>query len=106
MLLNPQETRELVTFTEEILNGKLNFLRSDFNVLCCSRRFSYILELQCLEARSSISFHLTNTLDHFNFNKFHKNKFSVYFILVNSCNICTNLYKLMQKLRKHFFSTA
>ena len=106
MLLNPQETGELVTFTEEIPNGKLNYLCSDFNVLCCSRRISYILELQCLEARSSISFHLTNTLDHFNFRKFHKNKFSVYFILANSCNVCANLYKLMEKLRKHFFSTA
>ena len=26
---NPQETADLVTFTEEILNGKLNFLSSD-----------------------------------------------------------------------------
>ena len=26
---NPQETRDLVTFTEEILNGKLYFLRHD-----------------------------------------------------------------------------
>ena len=26
---NPQETAELVTFTEEILNGKLHFLLSD-----------------------------------------------------------------------------
>ena len=25
---NPQETEDLVTFTEEILNGKLHFLRS------------------------------------------------------------------------------
>ena len=25
---NPKETAELVTFTEEILNGKLHFLRS------------------------------------------------------------------------------
>ena len=29
MLTNPQETAGFVTFTEEILNGKLNFLRSD-----------------------------------------------------------------------------
>ena len=28
---NPQETANLVTFTEEILNGKLHFLRSDSN---------------------------------------------------------------------------
>ena len=27
---NPQETADLVTFTEEILNGKLYFLGSDF----------------------------------------------------------------------------
>ena len=26
MWLNPQETADLVTFTEEILNGKLHFL--------------------------------------------------------------------------------
>ena len=26
---NPQETADLVTFTEEILNGKLHFLYSD-----------------------------------------------------------------------------
>ena len=26
---NPQETVDLVTFTEEILNGKLHFLRSE-----------------------------------------------------------------------------
>ena len=29
MKLNPQETADLVTFTEEILNGKLHFLCSD-----------------------------------------------------------------------------
>ena len=28
MWTNPQETSDLVTFTEEILNGKLHFLRS------------------------------------------------------------------------------
>ena len=27
---NPQETSDLVTFTEEILNGKLHFLCSDY----------------------------------------------------------------------------
>ena len=26
---NPQETADILTFTEEILNGKLQFLRSD-----------------------------------------------------------------------------
>ena len=30
MLSNPQETVDLVTFTEEILNRKLHFLRSEF----------------------------------------------------------------------------
>ena len=30
MLPNPQETSNLVTFTEEILNGKLHFLSTDF----------------------------------------------------------------------------
>ena len=29
MWLNPQETVDLVTFTEEILNGKLHFLCSE-----------------------------------------------------------------------------
>ena len=28
MLPNPQETADLLTFTEEILDGKLHFLRS------------------------------------------------------------------------------
>ena len=32
MLPNPQETADLVTFTEEILNGKLHFL--------CSARYT------------------------------------------------------------------
>ena len=27
---NPQETADLVTFTEEILNGKLHFLRCEY----------------------------------------------------------------------------
>ena len=31
MLPNPQETADLVTFTEEILNGKLHFLCSENN---------------------------------------------------------------------------
>ena len=30
---NPQETAELVTFTEEILNGKLHFLCSGISAL-------------------------------------------------------------------------
>ena len=29
---NPQETADLVTFTEEILNGKLHFLCSDIKL--------------------------------------------------------------------------
>ena len=32
-ILNPQETTDLVTFTEEILNGKLHFLCSVFNAI-------------------------------------------------------------------------
>ena len=31
--LNLQETEDLVTFTEEILNGKLHFLCSESNIL-------------------------------------------------------------------------
>ena len=30
---NPQETDDMVTFTEEILNGKLHFLCSEFLVM-------------------------------------------------------------------------
>ena len=30
---NPQETAELVSFTDEILNGKLHFLCSDFEAM-------------------------------------------------------------------------
>ena len=33
MLPNSQETADLVTFTEEILNGKLHFLCSDMLVM-------------------------------------------------------------------------
>ena len=33
MLPNPQEAADLVTFTEEILNGKLNFLCSELSIL-------------------------------------------------------------------------
>ena len=32
MGLNPQETADLVTFTEEIVNGKLHFLRSAIKI--------------------------------------------------------------------------
>ena len=32
---NPQETVYLVTFTEEILNGKLYFLSSDMSIIFC-----------------------------------------------------------------------
>ena len=30
---NPQETADLVTFNEEIINGKLHFLCSDVNFI-------------------------------------------------------------------------
>ena len=33
MWLNPQETADLVSFTEEILNGKLHFLCSDYTTI-------------------------------------------------------------------------
>ena len=32
MCPNQQETADLITFTEEILNGKLHFLRSEKNI--------------------------------------------------------------------------
>ena len=38
MLPNPQKTADLVTFTEEILNGKLHFLCSDSNGLVVVKR--------------------------------------------------------------------
>ena len=37
MLLNLQETADLVTFTEEIPNGKLHFLCSDYKVFFCKQ---------------------------------------------------------------------
>ena len=37
MRLNPQETVDLVTFAEEMLNGKLHFLCSEDNLLGISR---------------------------------------------------------------------
>ena len=38
---NPQETADLVTFTEEILNGKLHFL--------CSVREMFLMEMEAME---------------------------------------------------------
>ena len=35
---NPQETADLVTFTKEILNGKLHFLCSDLGAISQSER--------------------------------------------------------------------
>ena len=37
---DPQETVYLVTFTEEILNGKLHFLWSEIDVLARKKRLS------------------------------------------------------------------
>ena len=37
---NPQETVDLVTFTEEILNEKIHFLRSDVSLKMRFRRMS------------------------------------------------------------------
>ena len=39
MWLNPQETLDLVTFTEKISNGKLHFLYS-------ARKYYYIISFQ------------------------------------------------------------
>ena len=41
---NPQETADLVTFTEEILNGKLHFLWS--NIACLPLQVLPILVIQ------------------------------------------------------------
>ena len=40
MVLNPQETKDLVTFTEEILNRKLHFLDSVSFIIAVA--FSYV----------------------------------------------------------------
>ena len=42
MLPNPQETADLVTFTEEILNGKLHFLGS-IVLVECNKHYAKIL---------------------------------------------------------------
>ena len=53
MCLNPQETVDLVTFTEEILNGKIHFL-------CSDKTTSYIVNIR-VEIKNSefknIEFH-------------------------------------------------
>ena len=49
MLPNPQETADLVTFTEDILNGKLQSLCSAVSmVLCFSRSICLIEVKKCL----------------------------------------------------------
>ena len=44
---NPQETIDLVTFTEEILNGKLHFLKSAHYIKAGKKGQSFQFELMC-----------------------------------------------------------
>ena len=47
---NPQETMDLVTFTEEILNGKLHFLCSDvFTVSLIENMALPLIQMELLE---------------------------------------------------------
>ena len=46
MWSNPQETADLVTFTEEIINGKTSFLCSAFSVFCTFQAFIFISPTQ------------------------------------------------------------
>ena len=39
-MTNPQETVNLVTFTEEIFNGKLQFLCMDLYFMKCSKNYT------------------------------------------------------------------
>ena len=51
MLPNPQFPADLVTFTEEILNGKLHFLRND------SKKTYFYSFSKCSERRCITAFH-------------------------------------------------
>ena len=45
---NPQEATDLVTFTEEILNGKLHFLSSEILVMTTGHyKYLLLLEPEC-----------------------------------------------------------
>ena len=44
MWLNPQETADLVTFAEEILNGKLRFLCSESSIFLQRNRIHRFIE--------------------------------------------------------------
>ena len=44
---NPQETADLVTFTEEILNGKLHFLCSKTRTPASSEFTKYFRTVEC-----------------------------------------------------------
>ena len=48
MLPNPQETADLVTFTEEIFNGKLHFL--------CSGEFGHFMDTKRYNVKSKYSY--------------------------------------------------
>ena len=59
MWLNPQETTDFVTFTEEILNGKLHFLFSESNYVIKELRLFVLEKYKCIEKyllRTLISF--------------------------------------------------
>ena len=60
MWTNPQETANLVTFTEEIFNEKLHFLCSDCVLHCTLLEYNW--ELNCL---LNITAHFLNTTTHF-----------------------------------------
>ena len=53
---DPQETANLVTFTEEIVNGKLHFLCS--NIIpshTCTKQFTEFVVYWCLRLLTSIT---------------------------------------------------
>ena len=49
MWTNPQETADLVTFTEEILNGKLYYLCSKLNLKIANCFNTLLIKNACLE---------------------------------------------------------
>ena len=55
MRLNPQKTADLVTFTEEILNGKLHFLCNDYSKISSLLAEDSLLEIHLLFHQFSIS---------------------------------------------------
>ena len=86
---NPQETVNLVTFTEEIFNGKLQFLCMDLYFMKCSKNYTKN-HCQCNSTWISLTF---RKLHAFWWNSKSRRTFSNFF-LENNCAGVSPLVKL------------